>query len=1110
MTRPRNDRRQWPASLPCLVVLLLVLGGCAPQPVVPTSPGEPTLADLPAGTLPAAASGRAGVDRERVIMAYRDYLARYPASPERRDILRRLADLLVETAGEAMTVLPAGEGRAADMARQRYAEAVTIYEQLLREDPAHPDRGEIYYQLSRACEETGQAERAMTLLDELIRQYPATDTRLYADALFRRGELQFDAGRYAAAEASYRGVVALGEAAPVYEQSLYKLGWARFRQEQYEPALDAFFALLDRRLPPGTTPETQLARLAPAEREQLADVFRAISLCFSYLEGAVSIDARFRHSGPRHYAPRIYRNLAEFYDRKALYTDAATTRLALAERLGDSAAAPRLYIEVIGIYRQAGFRERLLETHAAFVGRYGLDGGFWDTHERAALADVVAQLQSSLVELARHYHARALEAGEADDYRQAGRWYRQYLLAFPDAARAVEMNLLLAELLYAGGDYPQAVAQYARVAYRSGEHPRRAEAGLNALLACERQLPQAAAAAQAGWQARCTGLATRFVEAFPEQADAVAVLTRTGAGLIERQQAGEAVRVCHAILERGDAVPPALRQAAWVLLAQAQFSLGEYRAAELAYREALTSGTLEADRRAVLSEAMAAAIYRQAEQQRAQGNRAEAASGFLRAAATAPGSSVQPVAQYDAAASLLAAERWDEAARTLERFRADHPDHQLQGEATHKLAFAYAQSGRSLDAAGEYVRLAGIQGDAATGREALLHAADLYRQAGRDGEAVEVLERCLARYPRPAEAAAEVMQRLAGIEAARGDSARHRYWLRALVKAGAAAGAGDARTRALAARARLALADYRIADFDRLRIEEPLQQHLADKLQAMQQAISELEAAAGYGIAPVTTAATYRIGRLYHDLGRALLDSARPRGLGQDELARYNLLLEQEAAPFEEKAIEFHQANIRRIPAGHYDDWVARSLAQLGELWPARYARQEHTEALVDSAPVMADAGSDYARAMALMRAQHDAEAAGLLVSLDEAAPPLRGVPLNLAIAYLRLGEDSNAEAALRRALAQTPDSPVAHNLQGILHRRAGRFQQARGAYAQALRLRPDYPMAHINLGILCDMYLQDADCALRHYRDYLRLSTAGDGRVALWIADLEQRQEKR
>ena len=1110
MTRHRTGRQNRRCSagrLSFAGVFLLWLAACAHEPVIETG-GEQTLADLPSGTVTADTGTATGDGQERAITAYRDYLASYPDSPERNDIRLRLADLLVQMAGDTMADLPADTDAAQRhraSAMQRYREAIALYEQLLREQPKHPGRAGIYYQLSKAYEETGQVEQATAVLDTLINQHPSANSRLYSDALFRRAELQFDAGDYAAAEASYRRVVGLGRDVAVYEQSLYKLGWSRFRQEEYEPALDAFFTLLDDKLSPGTDTGVRVDELSPAEQELLGDVFRAISLSFSYLDGADSINAWFARSGPRHYEERIYRNLAELYDSKELYTDAATTRLALAERVAGSATAPRLYIEVIGIYRQAGFRERLMQTHAAFVERYAPDSDFWRERAPAELPDVTRQLESSLAELAQFHHAGYLEDGSADSYREAVHRYRSYLQLFPDADQVIEIHLQLAELLYARGDDALAVPEYEYVAYEYGEHPRAAESGLSAVQSCERLLQQAGSGDNGDRQRGCDAVAIRFVMNFPQHPGAATVLSRTGAGLLERQQAGEAARVCREILDRDDSVPGELRQAAWILLAQSRFSLQDYRGAEQAYREALAIGGLDADRRNAVSQAMATAIYRQAEQQQAQGERAAASRSFLRAAVSSPDSSIQPVALYDAAASLLEEARWQEAAGVLQQFRAQHSGHELQAEATRKLAYAYAQDGRNLDAAAEYITLSGVHDDDAVRREALLQAADLYRQAGQEGKAVTVLEDYLRRYPQPPGQAMDAMQQLAEMEQARGNTSRHQYWLQSLIRADAQAGS-DGRRPEQAARARLALADYRIAEFDRLGLGEPLQENLDRKLQAMEQAIDELEAAAGYGITDIITAATYRIGDLYHDLGRALLASQRPGDLAGEELARYNLLLEEEAAPFEEKAIEFHEANVRRIRAGQYDEWIASSLVQLGELWPARYARPEQT-----GIPAGASAaGPGYRQALTAMQNGQYAEAARMLNALESSARQSPRVRLTLATALVELGEDETAERELLHVLATGPDDADARNLQGILYRRAGQFRQAREAYERALRLRPGYAMAHINLGILCDIYLQDAGCAMQHYREYLQLSADSDRHVSLWLADLEQRLGER
>jgi hypothetical protein len=91
----------------------------------------------------------------------------------------------------------------------------------------------------------------------------------------------------------------------------------------------------------------------------------------------------------------------------------------------------------------------------------------------------------------------------------------------------------------------------------------------------------------------------------------------------------------------------------------------------------------------------------------------------------------------------------------------------------------------------------------------------------------------------------------------------------------------------------------------------------------------------------VTTSARFHIAAVYHDFSQALLESERPDDLTDLELEQYNLLLEDRAFPFEEKAIEIHEINTGRVTEGIYDEWVRKSFQQLAELFPARYAKSE-------------------------------------------------------------------------------------------------------------------------------------------------------------------------
>ena len=104
----------------------------------------------------------------------------------------------------------------------------------------------------------------------------------------------------------------------------------------------------------------------------------------------------------------------------------------------------------------------------------------------------------------------------------------------------------------------------------------------------------------------------------------------------------------------------------------------------------------------------------------------------------------------------------------------------------------------------------------------------------------------------------------------------------------------------------------------------------------MKRALASFQSAIDYDLTPVTTAATHRIASMYDELSRDLLASARPAGLGGEELATYERLLAQQAAVFENKAIALYAANSDRVKEGQGDAWTRKSMERLHELSPQR------------------------------------------------------------------------------------------------------------------------------------------------------------------------------
>ena len=903
-----------------LAVTCLLMAACAAQYGL-EKPGGQSVARMPDHT---AAAQSASMGREKAIAAYRDYLARYPDGSEHDRITRRLADLLVEQAADLQLAAQV------TAALQSYGEAISYYEDLLNRNPQDPDRTDLLYQLSRAYEESGQSQQALTTIDQLLLQEPESNIRLYADICFRRGELLFGEGAYLEAGQSYQAVVDLGASVPAWEQSLYKLGWSLFKQERYTESLTVLVAILDRKILPGAAPDAQLARLSPADREQVDDVFRVISMSFAQLGGVDSVAAFFRHNGSRSYEEHVYLGLAEFYVEHDQVNEAARAWQALAQRDPLGPKAPRLSARAISLYRQAGFQQRVVEAETVFVQDYGTGSDFWAVHSPQDFPDVLQVLQTSLQELAHITHEQARRTKNAADYRAAEQWYREYLAAFGDAADATDMNFQLAELLYENGNYRQAIDEYEQTAWSHGDHARAADAALGVQYASEKLL-QHAAADKASVTERATAGALRFVLTYPNHPAAPGLLAQAGTALLELQQYDTALYVSGRVLAEAVSAPPALRQTAWSIQAQAQYEQGNYPAAADAYRESLQLAARDDPRRPALREGLATATYKQAEQTSTRGDKHAAVVLYQQAAQLAPGASIRSKAQYDAATILLAQGSWQEAIRMLEQFRRDYPDDPLQAEVTRKLAYAHDRSGHDSEAAAEYLRLGqDRQQTDVLQREALLRAADIYARTGAVRQAISNYELYLERFPEPATDAVDVMQQLADLESDNGNTRRRQHWLEEIIRVDRAA--GTARTRVPAAEAALELAEKRLAAFRQVQLVNPVQASLARKLQTMKQALQAFEAAIGYGVAPVTTAATYQIASMYDELGHALLTSERPASLSAEELAEYDLLLAEQAAPFEQQAMEIYTTNAQRSGGDQQDPWIEKSVQRLGEL----------------------------------------------------------------------------------------------------------------------------------------------------------------------------------
>ena len=836
-----------------------------------------------------------------------------------------------------------------DLERVGAREAIELYTKLLKDYPTYERNDQVLYQLSRAYEEQGRLDEAMQVMDRLVREYPKS--RYIDEVQFRRAEFFFTRRRYRDAEAAYGSVVAMGASSSYFQLALYKLGWAFYKQELYDKALDPFIALLDYKVSLGH----DFAQTDDkAERKRMDDTFRVISLSFSNLGGAGSVVEYFIRHGKRSYEDSVYSNLAEFYFDKRRYNDAAAAYNAFVSRNPFHKVSPQFQMRVIEIHLAGGFPSLVIDSKKQFAGNYGVKAEYWQHFERSSRPEVLGWLKTNLIDLAKHYHALYQSPKQIKEkktnFEEALYWYREFLSSFPMDPDSPAVHYMLAELYLENRSFDLAAVEYEKTAYEYPRHEKSSQAGYAAIYAWRQQLTGVAAEAKAQVMNEVVRSSIKFADTYPEHEKAAIVLGTAADDLYGKQDYERAASVARKLAVEFSGADADLVRQAWLVVGHASYEIRRYSEAEEAYvklLELLPAGDKSRDARI---DNLAAAIYKQGEEANARKDHHAAALHFLRVGRIAPTSKIRVNAEYDAAAAYMQLKNWKMTSALLVRFRILFPGHALQPEVTKKIAYVYREDGQLSRAADEYERIEKESTDDDVRREALLTAAELREKAGNQAQMLAVYRRYVDLFPRPVETNVETRDKIAEVLKDKSDQDGYLAELRQIVAIDAGAGSERTpRTRFIAAQAALILAEPAFDRFAEVKLIEPFEANLSKKKELMKVATQQFNNLIDYEVGDVTAAAAFYLAEIYANFSTDLKESERPAGLSALEREEYDLAIEEQAYPFEERAIATHQSNLELILRGVYNEWIDESLQKLVKLAPARYDKPEEESLFIAS-----------------------------------------------------------------------------------------------------------------------------------------------------------------
>lgn len=841
-----------------------------------------------------------------------------------------------------------------------YIDAIKAYREVLEKYPNSPDNAEVLYQLAKAYDMEGQLDEALVMLERLTSRHPYYKN--IAEAYFRKGDIYFSRQDYTRAEKAYTAV-ADSQVEKYIVNAYYMLGWTYYKQFRFRKSLQAFAYVLNNTLGEAT----DLDGLEKAQRTVVGDALHSTSLALDKQGGAPAIGT-FPELADKPFVWLLYNDLGDYYLQKEIFEAAADSYRHFVNEFPGSKQAPTLHKSLVETYIKGSFPLQALVEKESYVAAYGIYSSY-PGNTNGIREDLQPVIKTYLDELAQHNHAMGQTLfdslkKEGDDkvpdkkrkgvkqdglaaLDKAANFYQEYIDTFPADKRVDEMRFLKAEALFLAGHYERAIKDYELVAYEpvgtsAQEHA--ANAGYAAIICFEKVISnyKEGSEQEKQWQAQAVESMLKFAAKFDADERSPVVLTNAAEYMFSLNQYQRAVDITTTLISENQALDKELKKTAYGIMAHSYFKLERYTDAEASYISQRNLVEVDGEEYNVITERLASAIYKNSEKIADSGDNATAADEFLRIKQLAPNSKVRATAQYDAVALLLGLENWTRAIPEILELQAKFPDHKMAVEFPRILAFAYEKSEQWALAAEAYMVVHKNDPDEDKKREALFYSADMQEKNKNHATAAKLFKRYAYQYEQPFDMRMEARYHTAINYKEMGDINKELYWLRRIVDGDKKGGSQRTdRSKWLAAWSNTEYGDYFAVEFNKTRLRLPLVKSLPKKNEFLQSAIQRYQSAADYGFLEFVTQSSYKIGNLYQIFTKELRNSPIPNGLSQNDKTMYMQIIEEQAAPFEQLAIEVHGANVSRLWEGEFNSWIEKSFEEMRVLNPERFDKQE-------------------------------------------------------------------------------------------------------------------------------------------------------------------------
>lgn len=874
---------------------------------------------------------------DEIRKAYSDYLNNADIDDNSRiDALTRLAELEFSHSDKLLAEKEKQNKQTSDELADKLYEArlnstISLLSTSLKDYPKSKNNDTLLYQLAKAYDQKGEHQKSMDAVNRLVEQFPKSS--FYVESQFRIAEDAFSLQDYATAEFAYTEVIIAKDNDIFHEKSLFKRGWARFKQQFYTDAVDDFLeAVLQHDF-------DEFEKLNKSEREQFDEYFRAVGLAFSYLGGSASLQEYFKDQPDFLYTYHTYSMVAEIYLKQERYTDAVDTHKQFIKFYPKSKNIPYSYLKIISVWKDSGFTNKVYGAIETFYVKYNPSSQYWkkQVDDSSVNRAIRRSLQEYVVLMTGYYHNKYQKSSSNKDFKNADLWYVRYLKHYRTYAQKDNIYFLYGELLSQKKNLKDALKYYELAAYDNDLIVHK-DAAYASIVLTNRLLNK---------NSKNTKLldkhityALKYSQAYPTDKRTFKLVKHATELAFKSAKYKTTIELADLIIASKPLDPNSYIVS---LKGESYFNLKEYAESESIYTELLKHNKLKTKDRVRFQDKLALSIYKQGEIAQNSKDIPLAITHFSRISLLASASKIAATGLYDAIALNMQHKQWKSAITDIKRFQKLYPRNKFQADVSKKLSVAYLSSNQGIKAAQEFEKLSSMGGgDKNIQSAALWQAAELYEEKNKLNDAIRSYVEYARKFTKPYPQYMESMNKLTDLYTKTGSIDKSLKWQNNIIKADKRAlnNVKTDRTKLITSNAFLSLARNEHKRFSKTRLSLPLKTSLRKKKKSMQNAVKFYGNASKYQIYEASTEATFSIALIYKNFSKALLDSDRPKNLKGEELDQYEILLEDQAFPFEDKAIEFFEINLSRVKDGFYNDWIKKSHTELIDLFPVRYNRK--------------------------------------------------------------------------------------------------------------------------------------------------------------------------